>query len=316
MSKKIEASVKCSKCAHTFNVSLYRSLWLEYPENLELVKTNKLNRFECPQCRYENQIPFSCLCVNAKKGIAVWYEPFPDKYIDEDIENYRKSMGASSFYARAPRIHEWNKFRDEVVRLMEIKAERDPLIIAADKKEVRDFFGSSIQQMLEIERKIQKEYPQTKDTPSVWKGLSTYFKSVENADKIQNAIHAQTEVIKAKDISLHEQAKNMLRSLAPEIIAVLILSVAVIDPPYTSSGYYDFLRLIITVVAGYSAYRAWQKGMVAWLWIFIAIALLYNPVFRVELERDQWSIFNCISGVIVAIFPWRIALLKSTQIKR
>lgn len=264
---------------------------------------------------YENQIPFSCLCVNVKKGIAVWYEPLPDRHIDEDIENYKRSMGASSFYAQAPRIREWNKFRDEVIKLMEIKAERDPLIIAADKKDVREFFGPIIQQMLEIERKSQKDYPQTKDAPSVLKGLSVYFKAAEDSDNLQNAVHTHAVTNKVKNALPREQAKNVLRSLAPEIIAVLILSIAVIDPPYTSSGYYDFLRLIITVVAGYSAYRAWQKGMVAWLWLFIAVALLYNPVFRVELERGEWSIFNSISGVIIAIFPWRIAHLKSTQIK-
>jgi hypothetical protein len=37
MSKRVEANVQCPSCGLSKQTSLYRSLWVEYPDNLALV---------------------------------------------------------------------------------------------------------------------------------------------------------------------------------------------------------------------------------------------------------------------------------------
>jgi hypothetical protein len=54
-------------------------------------------------CDHRERLEFPFLCTNVAKGVAIWYEPYPDAQIDADIEQYRKHMGPNSFYAKAPR---------------------------------------------------------------------------------------------------------------------------------------------------------------------------------------------------------------------
>jgi hypothetical protein len=64
-------------------------------------------------------LEFPFLCTNVAKGVAIWYEPYPDAQIDADIEQYRKHMGPNSFYAKAPRIADWETFK---VKFLELEA--------------------------------------------------------------------------------------------------------------------------------------------------------------------------------------------------
>ena len=117
MSKKIGAQIQCASCGHPFNVELYRSLWIDNPANRQLIFSNKVNRFDCPKCRFHIDTYFPFLAVNTKLQLAVWYEPEPDPAIDKDVADYRKHMGADSFYAKAPRIADWETFKARIVQL-------------------------------------------------------------------------------------------------------------------------------------------------------------------------------------------------------
>jgi hypothetical protein len=62
-------------------------------------------------------LPFPFLATNVKKKIAVWYEPFPDKNIDSDIELNRRHFGEDSYQANAPRIKNWEEFKRRLSQL-------------------------------------------------------------------------------------------------------------------------------------------------------------------------------------------------------
>jgi hypothetical protein len=87
-------------------------------------------------------------------------------------------------------------------------------------------------------------------------------------------------------------------------LAVLaaLLGLAILPMPY---GYYQFLRLVTCGLAAWSAVSEWRKQRVELAGIWGALAILYNPVWPLHLNRDVWAICNITSAVIVAGFAWR-----------
>jgi hypothetical protein len=117
MSKKIRLKIPCPFCKHEFEATLFRTLWIEYPENRQLIFQNNVNVVICPRCKRETQVNLPFLATNVKEHIAVWYEPFPDPQIDIDQAQYAKHMGKDSFYATAPRVRDWTAFKEKIVEL-------------------------------------------------------------------------------------------------------------------------------------------------------------------------------------------------------
>jgi hypothetical protein len=71
----------------------------------------------------------------------------------------------------------------------------------------------------------------------------------------------------------------------PLHIAAIALLLGI--PPIWPYGYYIFLRLIVCVIAGYSAYRL--KGDNPRLfWLMVLVALLFNPIALVALPKLLW----------------------------
>jgi len=117
MSKQVGAMLKCPKCGAEKEAQLYRSLWIEDPKNREMVFKDKVNIFECAGCGFSERLAFSLLCTNKDKKFAIWYEPAPDPAVDKDIADYKKHMGPNSYFARAPRIEDWEEFKATIVDL-------------------------------------------------------------------------------------------------------------------------------------------------------------------------------------------------------
>lgn len=90
------------------------------------------------------------------------------------------------------------------------------------------------------------------------------------------------------------------------LLAVVMLGFAVSGRhPYS---FYVLLRWICCGAFAYSAFTASEKNRVTWAWVFGLLAVLFNPVVPVHLQRDTWQIVDWGTiGVIViaAIFFWR-----------
>jgi Family of unknown function (DUF6804) len=70
------------------------------------------------------------------------------------------------------------------------------------------------------------------------------------------------------------------------LVAAGMLVYAVIENhPYS---YYTLLGWICCAIFAYSAVSAFEMNRVAWTWIFGVLAGLYNPIFRVHLDRSTW----------------------------
>jgi hypothetical protein len=88
------------------------------------------------------------------------------------------------------------------------------------------------------------------------------------------------------------------------LLAAGLLLYAVVEHPY---HFHTLLRWICCPVFVYSAFAAYEKNRVLWVWIFGVLAGLYNPIFRVHLG-SAWIAVDWFSvGVIVvaAIIFWR-----------
>lgn len=72
-------------------------------------------------------------------------------------------------------------------------------------------------------------------------------------------------------------------------------------------GYFQMLRWVISGVAIYNAYFARELKKDGWVLLMAAIAILFNPIEPVILEKQVWAVIDLIIG---AIFFASIFLLK------
>jgi hypothetical protein len=63
-------------------------------------------------------------------------------------------------------------------------------------------------------------------------------------------------------------------------------------------GYYQLLRLVVCGVGAYFAYSAYQWGKLRAVWVFGAIAVLFNPLLPVHLPREIWAVIDVLCGVM------------------
>ena len=69
------------------------------------------------------------------------------------------------------------------------------------------------------------------------------------------------------------------------LAAVLLICLA--PMPY---GYYTLVRFLATVVFGIYAYRCYMVKKEGMTWVFVTLALLFQPFAKVALGRDIWNI--------------------------
>jgi len=89
------------------------------------------------------------------------------------------------------------------------------------------------------------------------------------------------------------------------ILAVLLL-LCLAPMPY---GYYQLVRFISMVIFGVMAYRYWNQEKKGLAVTFGALALLFQPIFKVALGRTIWNIVD----VVVAICLLVLVLLNKEK---
>ncbi|MCQ2058615.1 MAG: CpXC domain-containing protein [Bacteroidaceae bacterium] len=115
MSKLIDITVTCPHCGRQYNAKVFRTLWGDggTAEN-NILSNDKTNVVECPDCHYAFRAPLAMMYVDCRAGFAVWWEPIHDDGIDSDATAYANMFGPDSYYAKAPRIEDWEDFKDTV----------------------------------------------------------------------------------------------------------------------------------------------------------------------------------------------------------
>lgn len=97
----------------------------------------------------------------------------------------------------------------------------------------------------------------------------------------------------------------MKRIWIPQAIAAVMLLWAL--NPQNPYGYYILLRWVCCAVFAYLALKALAQEKEGWVWVLAIAAMVYNPVIRIHLTREIWSVINVATVVIAA---WSVFVLK------
>ena len=87
------------------------------------------------------------------------------------------------------------------------------------------------------------------------------------------------------------------------IVAIVMLLLAIPSGVWAYS-YYVLLRWVVFGAAIFVLYIAHERGKSFWLLVMGAIALLFNPIFPVYLEKEVWVLIDLIvAGIfLISIF--------------
>ncbi len=118
MSKIVNIQIECPQCEKQYVAKIFRTLWGDgcNADNFETRLKDSTNVVTCPHCGHSFRLPLSLMYVDVQKGFAVWWEPQPDAGIDADSQSYAAMFGADSYYAKAPRVKDWDEFKQTIRR--------------------------------------------------------------------------------------------------------------------------------------------------------------------------------------------------------
>ncbi len=116
MSKKYDVIISCPNCNQKLNITLYRSVWAETPGNRDMIFSDSINILKCPYCNYYQKLNNAFMYVDINRNFAVWWEPTPDLKIEEEMIHYAKAFGEGNFYATAPRVVNWDEFKETILK--------------------------------------------------------------------------------------------------------------------------------------------------------------------------------------------------------
>ena len=86
-----------------------------------------------------------------------------------------------------------------------------------------------------------------------------------------------------------------------KILLAILLIACLADLPY---GYYQFVRFAGLVGFGYLAFNANEQGKKNEVFIYLALAVLFQPFFKIALGRSLWNVIDVVVGIglIVSLF--------------
>ena len=86
-----------------------------------------------------------------------------------------------------------------------------------------------------------------------------------------------------------------------KIILAILMFICLADVPY---GYFQFVRFAALVGFGILAIAASNDESQTEMFIYGALALLFQPFFKIALGREVWNVVDVIvgAGLLISIF--------------
>ena len=124
---------------------------------------------------------------------------------------------------------------------------------------------------------------------------------VENAE-----LEKQAEQLASKIKKLTKQDATLLTHMKPanlgiiiaKLIAAVMLFAALGRHPY---DYYTLLRWVACGVAAFTAFQAVEIKKTGWLWVFVIVAIVLNPIAPLRLKRETWEIVDAAAAVLLLL---------------
>lgn len=93
-----------------------------------------------------------------------------------------------------------------------------------------------------------------------------------------------------------------------QLVAIAMLAWALV--PTNPYGYYVLLRIVICGICILLVVRAYDLRFTGWTWTMGLVAVVYNPVIRIHLDRPTWSAINVVTILILAATIWVLRPVK------
>jgi len=77
-----------------------------------------------------------------------------------------------------------------------------------------------------------------------------------------------------------------------------LLLFAIFPLPY---GYYQLLRIVVTISSGISAYKAYENKNQGLSIAFAIVLILFNPIMPIYLDKGTWVVFDITVGIFFGI---------------
>ncbi|MCK4252342.1 hypothetical protein KAX97_12910 [candidate division WOR-3 bacterium] len=82
-----------------------------------------------------------------------------------------------------------------------------------------------------------------------------------------------------------------------------------------SNDYYTLLRFVVCGATAYGTFLAVRFKQISWVWIFGIVAVLFNPIFPIHLERSTWVIIDVSVALILIVSIFLFSETKSKGIE-
>lgn len=84
----------------------------------------------------------------------------------------------------------------------------------------------------------------------------------------------------------------------------IFLLLCLFNMPY---GFYQLVRFLALIGFGILAYQSYQQNKEIEMIIYVSLALLFQPFFKIALGGDLWNIIDAVVGIglIISIFSNR-----------
>ena len=108
------------------------------------------------------------------------------------------------------------------------------------------------------------------------------------------------------------QISKPLWNLPPSAYLVigLVSLLAAAPMPY---GYYTLVRILVcgfSAVLAYQNYQAEDNSLSAWVWVFLLIAITFNPLIPLHMQKEVWVWVDSLTGLL---FLWLAYAAKSNK---
>lgn len=87
-----------------------------------------------------------------------------------------------------------------------------------------------------------------------------------------------------------------------KIFLALLLFICLLDMPY---GYFQLVRFLALVGFAYLAYVTYQEGKNNEAYLFVALAVLFQPLIKIALGREIWNIIDVVVGAYLIYSYYR-----------
>lgn len=93
----------------------------------------------------------------------------------------------------------------------------------------------------------------------------------------------------------------------PAIVAAVVLVIAL----FSSSldiGFFTFLRWVVTGASAYYLYYIYKsiQQWNFWTWTFILLAIIFNPLVPLYLDKDLWQLLDLIALIFFLVYFFKL----------